>query len=188
LENVTTGPGLFAANHISWLDIHAINACKPLRFVAKSEVRTWPIFGWMAKQLGTVFIRRDSSRHARQVVDQMANVLIKGSICIFPEGTSTLGESVMTFKPNLFESGLLSKVPIYPLSIRYVSISTKQRSIAPAFIGEMGLLESMSNVINHRDIAIHICFLQPYLTEIPGDSDRKLAANFCQESIAQTLK
>ncbi|OYW81490.1 MAG: hypothetical protein B7Z19_00335, partial [Polynucleobacter sp. 32-46-5] len=55
-ENVTPDSALFAANHISWLDIHAINACKPIRFVAKSEVRSWPIFGWMAKQLGTVFI------------------------------------------------------------------------------------------------------------------------------------
>ncbi|WP_197711861.1 lysophospholipid acyltransferase family protein [Polynucleobacter necessarius] len=55
---------LLSSNHISWMDIHAINAFHPIRFVAKSEVEKWPIFGWMAKQLGTVFIRRDSSRHA----------------------------------------------------------------------------------------------------------------------------
>ncbi|QWE11275.1 1-acyl-sn-glycerol-3-phosphate acyltransferase [Polynucleobacter sp. es-EL-1] len=186
-ENVTSAPALFAANHISWLDIHAINACKPIRFVAKSEVRSWPIFGWMAKQLGTVFIRRDSARHARQVVEQMAEVLKTESICIFPEGTSTNGAQVLPFKPNLFESALAAKCPIYPLSIRYFSRRTGLRSDSPAFIGDMGLLESMSRVIQDPGLVVQVRFLMPYAPSILGDSDRKQVAAYCQESIAQTL-
>lgn len=76
-------PYLMASNHICWLDIHAINAFKPIRFVAKSEVKGWPIFGWMAVQLGTVFIQRDSARHAKQVGSQMAVVLQSESVYIF---------------------------------------------------------------------------------------------------------
>ena len=186
-ENVTSAPALFAANHISWLDIHAINACKPIRFVAKSEVRSWPIFGWMAMQLGTVFIRRDSARHARQVVEQMAEVLKTESICIFPEGTSTNGAQVLPFKPNLFESALAAKCPIYPLSIRYISRRTGLRSDSPAFIGDMGLLESMSRVIQDPGLVVQVHLLMPYEPPILGDSDRKQVAAYCQESIAQTL-
>ena len=52
-EIISSESFLLASNHISWMDIHVINACKPIRFVAKSEVANWPIFGWMAKQLGT---------------------------------------------------------------------------------------------------------------------------------------
>lgn len=187
LDDVIATPSLFAANHISWLDIHAINACKPIRFVAKSEVRSWPVFGWMAKQLGTVFIRRDSARHAREVVEQMAEALRTESICIFPEGTSTNGAQVLPFKPNLFESALAAKCPIYPLSIRYVCEKTGLRSDSPAFIGDMGLLESMSRVIHEPGLLVQIHFLQPYRAEISGGSDRKQVAAYCQESIAQTL-
>ena len=186
-NKLVSTPYLLASNHISWLDIHVINAFKPVRFVAKSEVRAWPVFGWMAVQLGTVFIRRDSARHARQVVDQMAAVLKAESVCIFPEGTSTAGESVLPFKPNLFESAILAKVPVTPVAIAYRSRSTGLRSDAPAFIGKMGLLESMSNVISNRDIEAHLSLLEPYLISNAANLDRKELAVYCQESIAKTL-
>ena len=186
-NKLVSTPYLLASNHISWLDIHVINAFKPVRFVAKSEVRAWPVFGWMAVQLGTVFIRRDSARHARQVVDQMAAVLKAESVCIFPEGTSTAGESVLPFKPNLFESAILAKVPVTPVAIAYRSRSTGLRSDAPAFIGEMGLLESMSKVISNRDIEAHLSLLEPYLISNAANPDRKELAVYCQESIAKTL-
>jgi len=187
VEKLLSTPHLLASNHISWLDIHVINAFKPVRFVAKSEVRGWPIFGWMAQQLGTVFIRRDSARHARQVVDQMAQVLKTESVCIFPEGTSTSGESVLPFKPNLFESAILAHAPVFPLTIAYRSSSTGLRSDVPAFIGDMGLLESMSNVIGSRDIEVHLSLIEPYFTSNVSNSDRKVLALYCQEAIAKTL-
>ena len=186
-NKLVSTPYLLASNHISWLDIHVINAFKPVRFVAKSEVRAWPVFGWMAVQLGTVFIRRDSARHARQVVDQMAAVLKAESVCIFPEGTSTAGESVLPFKPKLFESAILAKVPVTPVASAYRSRSTGLRSDAPAFIGEMGLLESMSNVISNRDIEANLSLLEPYLISNAANPDRKELAVYCQESIAKTL-
>lgn len=186
-EKLVSDPHLMASNHISWLDIHVINAFKPVRFVAKSEVRGWPVFGWMAQQLGTVFIRRDSARHARQVVDQMAQVLKEESVCIFPEGTSTSGELVLPFKPNLFESAILAHVPVFPIAIAYRSRSTGLRSDAPAFIGDMGLLESMSNVIASRDIEVHLSLLEPFLIGNSSNPDRKELALYCQEAITKTL-
>jgi 1-acyl-sn-glycerol-3-phosphate acyltransferase len=180
-------PYLIASNHISWLDIHVINAFKPIRFVAKSEVRSWPIFGWMAEQLGTVFIRRDSARHAREVVDQMAVVLKAESICIFPEGTSTIGIEVLPFKPNLFESAIVARAPVFPLALQYLSRSTGVRSEAPAFIGDMGLLESMSNVIKSRSLVAKIHILPPYPQSANGSPDRKQLANHCHDLIAKRL-
>lgn len=186
-EKILSNPHLLVSNHISWLDIHVINAFKPVRFVAKSEVRGWPVFGWMAEQLGTVFIRRDSARHARQVVDQVAQVLKIESVCIFPEGTSTRGDSVLPFKPNLFESAILAHVPVLPIAISYRSRSTGLRSDAPAFIGDMGLLESMSNVIASRDIEVHLTLIKPYLTDKSVNTDRKELALYSQEAIIKTI-
>ena len=184
LESV---PHLIASNHISWLDIHVINAFMPIRFVAKSEVRGWPIFGWMAMQLGTVFIQRGSTRHARQVVGQMAEVLKTESICIFPEGTSTTGVTVLPFKPNLFESAIAANVPAFPLAISYLSKASGLRSESTAFIGDMGLLESMSNIIKNRSLIAQIIILSPCPTSQGSNLDRKQVAVYCQESIAKTL-
>jgi 1-acyl-sn-glycerol-3-phosphate acyltransferase len=186
-EKLLSSPYLLASNHISWLDIHVINAFRPVRFVAKSEVRGWPVFGWMAEQLGTVFIRRDSARHARQVVDQMAEVLRVVSVCIFPEGTSTSGESVLPFKPNLFEAAILAPAPVLAIAIAYRSKSSGLRSDAPVFIGDMGLLESMSNVISSGDVDAHLSLMEPYLIGGPNNPDRKELALHCQETISKTL-
>jgi 1-acyl-sn-glycerol-3-phosphate acyltransferase len=186
-DQVVHGPYLIASNHISWLDIHVINTFKPVRFVAKSEVRGWPVFGWMAEQLGTVFIRRDSARHARQVVDQIAEVLRFESVCIFPEGTSTAGQSVLPFKPNLFESAIVAKAVVLPIAIIYRSSLTGARSDIPAFIGDMGLLKSMSKIIENRFLVAQIILLDPSCSSQTPDMDRKQLASFCQESIARVL-
>lgn len=180
-------PYLLASNHISWIDIHVINAFKPIRFVAKSEVASWPIFGQMAKQLGTVFIRRDSPRHARQVVHEMARVFESESICIFPEGTSTVGDLVLPFKPNLFEAAVVSQTPVYPLAIQYLSKVSGLRSHAPAFIGDMGLLESMSNILKNRHLVAQLQILPSFIGGGTGIPDRKQLASYCEESIAKAI-
>jgi len=180
-------PFLLCSNHISWMDIHAINALIPIRFVAKSEVESWPIFGWMAKQLGTVFIKRDSSRHAHIVVGGLANTLSSESVCIFPEGTSTDGASVRPFKPNLFESAVMAEVPVYSLSIRYLNIETGMRSNVPAFIGDMGLLESMSQILKSRNLVVELTFFPPPGSAPEMPSDRKWLALHCHEHISHYL-
>ena len=184
---VPNTPYLLASNHISWMDIHVINAFKPIRFVAKSEVESWPIFGWMAKQLGTVFIERGNSRHAIQVVSNMVSALRTESICIFPEGTSTDGSSVRPFKANLFESAVISQTPVYSLAIEYFDKRSGLRTDIAAFIGEMGLLESMSNILKHRNIRVELSFFPPSAASPEFSNDRKWLALHSQEQISSYL-
>ncbi len=178
---------LLASNHVSWMDIHVINAFRPIRFVAKSEVEKWPIFGWMAKQLGTVFIRRDSSRHARQVVEDMAALLNTQSICIFPEGTSTIGKSVQSFKPNLFEAAVIAEAPVCTLALAYFDRDTRLHSEVPAFIGDMGLIGSMANILKNRRLHVELSFFPPAQAETNLLVDRKWVSLHSQEQIAQYL-
>lgn len=178
---------LLVSNHISWLDIHAINAFKPIRFVAKSEVENWPIFGWMAKQLGTVFIKRGNSRNAAQVVNHMAHILQRESICIFPEGTSTEGRSVRPFKTNLFESAVISKVPVYTVAIQYFDENTGLRSEVAAFVGDMGLLESIAQILRHRHLRVDLTFMPPFESNLAFSRDRKWLALHSQEQISAVL-
>lgn len=180
-------PYLLASNHISWMDIHAINAFKPIRFVAKSDVEGWPIFGWMAKQLGTVFIKRDSSRHGKHIAGEVGKILKAHSVCIFPEGTSTVGDVVLPFKPNLFESAVIAGVPVYSLAISYWSVDSGERSDVAAFVGEMGLLESMAKILNTGTLVVKLTFLPPSGAAPGVSKDRKWLALHSQESISDYL-
>jgi 1-acyl-sn-glycerol-3-phosphate acyltransferase len=186
-EVIPLTPFLLASNHISWVDIHALNAYHPIRFVAKSEVKDWPIFGWMAKQLGTVFIQRGNSRNTVQVISDMATVLRTESICIFPEGTSTEGFAVRTFRANLFESAIISNVPVYSLAIEYLDRVSGFKTDTTAFVGEMGLLESMSKMLKHRNLRAELTFFPPLAADPQFSIDRKWLAIYSQEQISAYL-
>jgi 1-acyl-sn-glycerol-3-phosphate acyltransferase len=187
-EILPSTPYLLPSNHISWMDIHAINAFKPIRFVAKSDVEGWPVFGWMAKQLGTVFIKRDSARHGKHVASEVGDVLKTQSVCIFPEGTSTIGEGVLPFKPNLFESAVIAQVPVYSLAITYQSRESGARSEVTAFVGDMGLLGSMAKILRDRSLVVELSFIPPSGASPEASKDRKWLALHSQEAISNHLK
>ena len=175
---------LMAANHISWIDIHVINAFKPHYFVAKAEVASWPVFGWMAKQLGTLFIERGKASSIRKMVPELAAQLGQKAICIFPEGTSTDGWQVAPFKPNLFEAAIVASAPVYSLAIQYFELQTGKKTTAPAFIGEMGLLDSMWNLICSPPICAQISISK----KLPALKDRKALAELSQSLITAQLR
>jgi 1-acyl-sn-glycerol-3-phosphate acyltransferase len=175
---------LMAANHISWIDIHVINAFKPHYFVAKSEVASWPIFGWMAKQLGTLFIERGKSNSIRNMVQEVAGQLNQKAICIFPEGTSTDGKQVAPFKSNLFEAAIIANAPIYSLAIQYFDVRTGHKTTAAAFIGDMGLLDSIWNLICSPPICAQISIS----AKLPALKERKALAELSQSLIAEQLR
>lgn len=155
-------PCLMVSNHISWIDTHVINSFMPVCFVAKSEVASWPIFGWISKKIGTLFIRRESARHAKQIVEQMAHDLSHKSFCIFPEGTTTEGSSLLPFKASLFESAVISQAPVWSLAIQYRSKITGERSQTPAFVGDMGILESMEKIMTDRQLEVRVVVLPTF--------------------------
>jgi 1-acyl-sn-glycerol-3-phosphate acyltransferase len=175
---------LMAANHISWIDIHVINAFKPHYFVAKAEVASWPIFGWMAKQLGTLFIERGKPNSVRNMVHEIASQLNQKAICIFPEGTSTDGKQVAPFKSNLFEAAIVANAPVYTLAIQYFDVRTGNKTTAPAFIGEMGLLDSIWNLVCSPPICAQISIS----VKLPELKERKALAELSQSLIAQQLR
>ena len=96
------GPMLLVSNHISWVDILALYAACPCRFVSKADVQQWPLVGALATGGGTLFIRRDSRRDALRMVRQMTQALKNGDILtVFPEGTTSDGSSVLPFHSSL---------------------------------------------------------------------------------------
>ena len=96
--------GLLFCNHLSYLDILAISAVTPAVFVSKAEVRRWPLFGWFAAISGTVFVDRERRTQVGEVNREIEAALASGAlVVIFPEGTSSDGQTVRPFRTSLLE-------------------------------------------------------------------------------------
>jgi 1-acyl-sn-glycerol-3-phosphate acyltransferase len=148
-------------NFISWLDIHAINTIKPVVFVAKADVANWPIFGWIAKMIGTIFVKREKLSDLKRVIKEIKLKLQEQqTVCIFPEGTSSDGRQILEFRGNLFEAVAGSEIKILPIALSYQE--DQKYSDRTAFISEMGLIDSIKLIMQSDQIEAHIevCALQ----------------------------
>jgi lyso-ornithine lipid O-acyltransferase len=113
--------GLVVANHLSYLDIVIISAAMPSAFVSKSEIKSWPYFGWASQAGGTIFIDRRSRASTREAGKQIAERLaLPVPVLLFPEGTSSDGSEVLRFHSSLFEPAIAARVPITSAAVRYV--------------------------------------------------------------------
>ncbi|MEO0650085.1 MAG: lysophospholipid acyltransferase family protein [Planctomycetota bacterium] len=114
------GAALVAANHLSWLDILVLGAELDCRFVAKSEIRGWPVFGPLARTVGTLFVDRRRRRDAARVASEMGELLDAGvSVVQFAEGEVTRGRQVERFQPALFEPAAQRSLPCRPVALTY---------------------------------------------------------------------
>ncbi|WP_138934218.1 lysophospholipid acyltransferase family protein [Roseovarius arcticus] len=116
-------PGAVVGNHASWLDIFVLNARHRVFFISKAEVSGWPFIGFLARQTGTLFIRRDA-REARAQTTALETRLTAGHpLLFFPEGTSTDGLRVLTFKSTLFQAFFAAELRegayIQPVTVIY---------------------------------------------------------------------
>ncbi len=152
---------LIVANHISWLDIFVLNAMQPARFVAKSELRRWPLVGWLIAGVGTLFIERDRRRDTQRVNRHAAEVLARGDvIAIFPEGTTTDGTDVLPFHGSLLQPIVDAGGHVQPVAIRYRRPSGEHNA-APAYVGETSFATSFWRVTGERSLVVEVHFAPP---------------------------
>ena len=164
---------IVAANHVSWLDIFVISAAHPARFIAKAEIRDWPIAGWLCDKAGTIFIRRTRRSDTAKINQIMHDVLAEGAtIGFFPEGTTSRGDKLMKFHTSLFEPAVVNTATLAPVAIRYRA-SDGELNDAVAFIGELSFAESVALIIRQKSMIAEITFAQPI--EAKGLSRRELA-------------
>ena len=179
-----TRPLLLVANHISWLDMYALNSIEAWRFVAKSDVARWPVIGTMAKQLGSIFHKRGDFRDAMRVKNSVAEYLKAGErIAFFPEGTTTAGRRIQFFFPALFQAALDANALVQPVAIRYLDAGGVPTA-APEYAGDTSLLESIAAVLRHHELTAELTFAP----SMPArDINRRSLAEAARSSIAEAL-
>jgi len=175
-EPPKSGPMLLVANHISWLDIVLLLATGHCRFVAKAEIAHWPLLGLLSRGVGTLFIARESSRDALRVVHHMAEELRAGEIlAIFPEGTTSNGLQLLPFHANLFQAAISAHAPVQPVALRFMEVATGQLSLAPCYIDDDSLMDSIWRTLKSPPLCATLRFGKPQLSE--GRERRKLAGD-----------
>jgi 1-acyl-sn-glycerol-3-phosphate acyltransferase len=178
------GPSLVVANHVSWLDILAINALQPARFVSKADVHGWPLIGWLVACGGTLFIERERRRDALRVVHQMAQALRDGAVvAVFPEGTTTDGRGVLAFHANLLQAAVVTGTPVQPVALRF-SDASRPVSPAAAYVGDTSLLQSLWWIVTARGLRAHVEWLA--VTPDAG-SDRRALSQALRRQILNAL-
>ncbi|MEQ1803981.1 MAG: lysophospholipid acyltransferase family protein [Burkholderiaceae bacterium] len=178
------GPVLLTANHVSWLDVLAIDAVQPVRFVSKADVRHWPVLGWMVACGGTLFIERERKRDAMRVVHQVAQALQAGeTVAVFPEGTTSDGTGLLPFHANLLQAAIATQTPVQAVAIRY---RDAQQAVSPAaaYIGETTLMQSLWMVAMAQDLRVSVVTLDAQGTR---DLDRRSLAQKLRLEIAEAL-
>ncbi|MEO6430528.1 MAG: lysophospholipid acyltransferase family protein, partial [Nitrosospira sp.] len=111
---------MLAANHVSWVDVHALIAVCPARFVAKAEIRDWPLFGWLSRNVGTLFIERTKRRDTARINEHIGDALTIGDrVAVFPEGTTSDGTLLRHFHASLLQPAIMVAALVYPVAIRY---------------------------------------------------------------------
>jgi len=175
---------VLVANHVSWLDIQLIHSVWQVRFVAKSEVRLWPLIGWLSARTGTLFIERGKHRHAARINRSIHAAFKQGhAIGVFPEGTTTDGKELTRFHASLLQPAVDERAMVYPVALRYLDASGNI-NLNASYVGDTTLLESMRMIFAEKTIRAELIFLPAI--DAAGKSRRELAA-LTQSAIAGAL-
>ena len=175
---------LVVGNHVSWIDIYVINAWRPTPFVSKAEIRQWPVVGWLAHQLGTVFVHREKRSDAKRIMHELADRLVAGeTMCVFPEGTTSDGVSLLPFHANLFQAAVSASCPVQPICLMYEDARGMQTT-APAYIGDISLSDSLDALLRGGPITAHLYVCDPLA---PG-ADRRLLAGEARMAVEAALQ
>ena len=171
--NTQLNNAMFVANHISWTDIHALNSIVAIRFIAKSEIRNWPIFGYLVSRANTLFIDRSKKKDAKRTIDIALKSLQDGdTLCLFPEGTTTDGTLMQPFKSSLLQAAIEAQSTIWPVAIHYPH-PNGGANVDAAYAGETTLVESMQKILSQKQPVNELHFLTPITADHTARQDRR---------------
>jgi lyso-ornithine lipid O-acyltransferase len=165
------GAGLTVSNHLTYLDILVYGAARPFLFVAKSEVRRWPLLGTLATLGGTIFVDRGRSLQVANATREIEQALRDGiPVLLFPEGTSSDGRSVLPFRSPLFDPAIRAGASVTAAAVRYHAVDASEEQVT--YWGDMVFLPHLFRTLCVRGLTAEIGFKSPCRFQ-----DRKCAAH-----------
>jgi lyso-ornithine lipid O-acyltransferase len=175
---------LFVANHTSWIDIELLHSQRAACFVAKAEIASWPLVGWLAASGGTIFHRRGSNHSLAAVMQVMVDRLREGrSVAVFPEGGTGHNGVLKIFHARIFQAALDAEVPVQPVALRFVRGGKRQ--IDAGFRDNENFLQNFLRMLGGPPMDAEVHFLE----QVPVSQDgRRRMAELARERIAMALE
>lgn len=167
-----------ASNHTTWADILVLGGSSPALFIAKAEIATWPIFGFLARNGSTLFVDRNRMRDTARLREELRWYLENDiTINIFAEGGAGCGEQIRKYRAPLFETPSALNVPCVPAVIKY----SDKRAWWPE---EEGLKSNVQLFASLPKLSVEVRFGEP----VTGIKDRKELAEELQRRCEELYK
>lgn len=193
----TRRPLLLVANHVSWKDILALGCVADVVFIAKAEVKGWPVFGLLARLQATIFVEREQKRTTGDQVNEIGARLAAGEIVVlFPEGTTSDGNRLLEIKSSLFGAAAAAVplapegiVHIQPVAVAYTRVhgmpmGRYHRPIA-AWPGDIELVPHLLGVLREGALDVDLVFGETI--DYSAGSNRKLASRTVERQLKGML-
>ncbi len=186
---LSTGGRLVVANHCSWLDILAIDAVVPCSFVAKAEIKRWPVLGWLVAFAGTIFIDRGRRSALRSAGHKIQQALAAGTaVAVFAEGTTNDMTALLPFHSNLLNAAMNENVSVTPIALSYRDVSNPEYvSFAHEirYVGNTSIVQTILSVYGAKSIEVQV----NVLPVVHGHTytSRHALAHSLESQIAQQL-
>lgn len=175
---------MVVANHVSWLDIFVIHARHPGVFVAKADIRDWPLLGSLVDGAGTLFISRGSRTHARRTNERIAQTLRSGrTVAVFPEGSTSAGDRLMHFHAALLQPAIDAGAALLPVGLRYKT-SYDTATDAANYIDDMSFVQSLWRIVSQPRLIAELHIALPLPTH---EANRRALARASEAAIAGAL-
>ncbi len=177
-------PVMFVANHVSWVDIEMLHSQRMVGFVAKREIRSWPLVGWLAERGETIFHQRGNQESLGGVMHAMlARLQERRPVAVFPEGRTRDGHAVGPFHGRIFQPAVEAGVPVQPVALRYGVRASAQHIVA--FAPNENFVVNFVRLLGEPSRPATVCFLQPILpNQLEG---RRQMAEVARERIVAAM-
>ncbi len=187
---IVAAPALVVANHCSYLDVALLGAQREMCFTPKSDVRSWPLFGYIAVLFGSIFVNRSPSKAKIAQIALLEKLKTEILVCVFPEGTTNDGRHLLPFKSSLFSLVEASdNLPVQPITIKYLSCDGEPMNEVTwpqiAWYGDATFVAHFLGVLRFRKIKASLYIHEPIYNQV-GEGRKELAAR-CFELIKDKL-
>ena len=178
------GGTLFVANHVSWIDIIALHSQHMMGFIAKSEIRRWPVVGWVTTHAETIFLQRGNGDSLGLVMAEMAQRLRAGrAVAAFPEGGTRDGRELGAFHARIFTAAVEANAPVQPVALCYGARCEAQPIVA--FAPREHFIGNLVRLLGEPSRPLRVCFMPPIL---PGEHEgRRGIARVARERVLRAM-
>lgn len=154
----------FISNHVSWLDILSLAGASGTAFVAKAELDEVPVISWLCRLNRTVYVKRENRLGVAEQINLLREALADNwSVTVFPEGTTTDGQSLLPFKTSMLS--VLEPPPpgvlVQPVLMDYSAVGEDL-----GWVGEETGLNNAKRVLSRKgNFELRVHFLEPFSPE-----------------------